>query len=113
MKRTTENFCGFFCIDFKNPFEYEQSGSVEKYTNTRQKSKQMQPPVIVMMMPPNQLQNQLQAFGGAMINPVQGNFHPMANYFNAFNNQSQPQQQQPPSVSRHQGGKMEVRKFIT
>ena len=71
----------------------------------------MQPPVIVMMMPPNQLQNQLQAFGGAMINPVQGNFQPMASYFNAFNNSQQ--QQQPPSVSRHhQGGKMEVRKFI-
>jgi len=60
-----------------------------------------------MMMPPNQLQNQLQAFGGAMINPMQGNFQPMASYFNAFNN-SQPQHQ-PSSVPRnHQGGKMEV-----
>lgn len=68
----------------------------------------MQPPVIVMMMPPNQLQNQLQAFGGAMINPMQGNFQPMASYFNAFNN-SQPQHQ-PSSVPRnHQGGKMEVK----
>merc|ERR1712046_115679 len=63
------------------------------------------------MMPPNQLQNQLQAFGGAMINPVQGNFQPMTSYFSALGN-PQPSQHQSSNPPRHQGGKMEKARQI-
>ena len=93
------------------------SRSVIKYTNSRQKSKQMQPPVIVMMMPPNQLQT---AFGGAMqlnqSNLVPSNcqhFQPMSTYLNAFGQPGQPAQSAGSHHRHHgqrnHGGKMEVR----